>query len=254
MPGPAANRLSRAHQSELAAVAALVGERTRQVAAGADPGDIDGWWRRVVRELLQLLVAAFVGSRTLGARHLRRHAALEGVRVEPTLAQWDTARAATALRVTGPVTWKRTLAHSGSEDVARRTMATMLAGSARRLALAGERDTVAATVRDSDVIVGWRRQTDADPCAFCAMLASRGAVYKTEATAGGFGGIQFHDHDQCIAVPLFEREEEPPEVERLQDLWREVTARRSGRAAIREWRRWWDENRGTVELGEPIRG
>lgn len=252
MPGPDANRLSRAHQAELAAVAALVEQQVRRVAAGADRGDIDGWWRRVARELLELVAAAFAGSRTLGARYLRRHATLEGAQVEPALARWDTARAATALRVTGPVEWKRHLAATGDEAGARQVMATTLAGSAQRLALAGDRDTVAATVRDSDVVVGWRRQVDADPCAFCAMLASRGAVYKTAATAGDpqFGGTQYHDHDQCIVVPLYEREEEPPEVDELFHLWRQVTTGHSGKAAIREWRRWWDENRGEVDLGQ----
>lgn len=249
MPGPAANRLSLAHQAELAAVAALVQQRVRRIALSVDTQDVDGWWRRVAQELLTLVAAAFAGSRATGSRYLRRHAALEGATVEPVLARWSTARAATALRVTGPVEFKRAIRAVAPGD-ARHAMATTLAGSAQRLALAGERDTVAATVRDSGVIVGWRRQTDGDPCFFCAMLASRGSVYKSGATAGDlqFGGTQYHDHDQCVAVPLYEREDEPPEVLALQDAWRRVTAGRSGQAAIREWRRWWEENRAELEL------
>lgn len=37
------------------------------------------------------------------------------------------------------------------------------------------------------------------PCAFCAMLASRGFVYKNEITAGSEG--QYHDDCRCVIVP-----------------------------------------------------
>jgi hypothetical protein len=37
-------------------------------------------------------------------------------------------------------------------------------------------------------------------CRFCAMLASRGAVYLSEETADGH---DFHDHCDCEAVPIF---------------------------------------------------
>lgn len=247
MPGPVANQLSRVHQAELVALAALTEREVRRLVASVDVRDVDGWWARIAEELLTLLAALFAAARAVGSRFLRGHAAVEGVNVEPVPALWSTDRAATSLRVSGPVEFKRHIAAGGNPAGARRAMATALAGSAQRLALAGERETAAATVRDSGGIVGWRRQTDADPCFFCAMLAGRGGVYKSAATAGtpGFGGTAFHDHDQCIAVPLYEREPEPPEVEELQDAWRRVTAGRSGKAAIRQWRRWWDENRTT---------
>ncbi|MPZ27534.1 MAG: hypothetical protein GEV12_14275 [Micromonosporaceae bacterium] len=248
MPGPAANRLSLAHQAELSALSAVVGQEVRRLAATVDTSDVDAWWRRVLDELLTLVATAFAGSRTLGSRYLRQHAALEGVTAEPVLAQWNTERAVTALRVTGPVEWKRNLARTGQPAAADRAMQSTLAGSAQRLAEAGSRETVDATVAGSDLIVGWRRVTDADPCFFCAMLASRGAVYKTAGTAGA--GNPFHDHDQCTVEPLYMRETEPPEVQRLADLWREVTAGHSGKAAIREWRRWWDQNRGQVDLAQ----
>lgn len=39
-------------------------------------------------------------------------------------------------------------------------------------------------------------------CQFCAMLASRGAVYESEQSAGA-GGHEYHDHCDCEAVPVF---------------------------------------------------
>jgi hypothetical protein len=241
----------------LAAIGDLVEQEVRRFARTVTVADVDAWFGRILEELLKLLAAAFGGSRTLGTRYLRQHAALEGLTVEPVLAQWSTEQAMTSLRVTGPVAWKRHFTSTGDEVGATQAMQTTMAAAAQRLALAGSRETVAETIRDSDVIVGWRRVVDADPCAWCAMLASRGVVYRTAESAArvvGRRGVtrgtqllgqQYHDGDQCTVEPLYEREEEPPEVERLQDLWREVTAGHSGRGAIRQWRRWWDEQRQT---------
>lgn len=236
MPSPAASQLTRQHRSEITAVAAGVGARVRQVALRADVGDVDGWFRRVAADLLTLVTGGFTVNRTLASRYLEQHARIEGRAVVPVRVAADVAQAVTALRVTGPVAFKRHMTLSGDVGRARVTMANTLTASSSRLVLAGERDTVMATVRDSDVIVGWRRVVDADPCAFCALLASRGAVY-SKATVG----FQAHDGDECTAEPLYEHEDEPQNVLDLQAQWREATEGTSGKAAVRAWRRHWDD-------------
>jgi hypothetical protein len=51
--------------------------------------------------------------------------------------------------------------------------------------------------------VGWARvPTGSETCSFCIMLASRGAVYKSEKTAGGHG--HYHSHCDCRIVPVLE--------------------------------------------------
>jgi len=252
MPSPAAHRLTRQHQAELAALGLVVAQEVTRIARTVRPGDVDGWWARVVRDLVALVAAAFAGSRRLAGEYVREHAAVEGVDLAPVPARWDTSWAETVLRVTGPVEWKRHLAETGDERAAGEAMAETLAGSAQRLALAGSRDTVAETVRRRGRIVGWRRVPDADPCAFCAMLASRGAVFESRQTATRVGfagrirgtrllGQSYHDNDQCVAEPLYEREDEPAYVDELYGQWLEVTAGHSGADAIRVWRRYWDE-------------
>src|SRR5690606_32687268 len=47
----------------------------------------------------------------------------------------------------------------------------------------GGRRQVIDTVRDDPVALGWYRVTDGDPCAVCALLASRGAVYRSQESA-----------------------------------------------------------------------
>lgn len=50
----------------------------------------------------------------------------------------------------------------------------------------------------------WARvPSGVNTCAFCAMLASRGFVYKTEETAGGLGNT-YHPHCSCTPTPSWD--------------------------------------------------
>ncbi|HEX9227484.1 MAG TPA: hypothetical protein VF885_12650 [Arthrobacter sp.] len=66
--------------------------------------------------------------------------------------------------------------------------------------------------------------TGAEDCAWCFMLASRGAVYSSEKRASvGNDGEGFHDHDDCIIVPVFNDDFAfASEAGRLYDIYREA--------------------------------
>lgn len=118
--------------------------------------------------------------------------------------------------------------------------------------------------------LGWARMlTGATSCAFCAMLASRGPVYKSRESATGRGGSPldlYHspyvsksgklvggDCD-CIAVLVrpdgsFEGADA---AERLEDLWQAATRRRSNKDARNAFRRSWDQKVRDGESGEYI--
>lgn len=87
-----------------------------------------------------------------------------------------------------------------SYETATKTAFVRTSGTATRLVNDGARDTITRSIKRDDKALGWLRSTDDDPCAFCRMLASRGPVYKTRATAG----FQAHDHDRCHPEPFFE--------------------------------------------------
>lgn len=73
-----------------------------------------------------------------------------------------------------------------------------LSGGLQRVVASGARETVrVSSVRDP-AARGWQRVTSAGSCDFCAMLASRGAVYTEES-------VQFDTHDacHCDAIPAF---------------------------------------------------
>ena len=102
----------------------------------------------------------------------------------------------------------------------------------------------------------WARVTGPRPCAFCAMLASRGFAYKTKQSATGsykgdytenadgslnFSISAYHKNCACTAVPRWEsvHENDTPELNAyLEKMWPEVTAAYSGVDALNAWRRW----------------
>lgn len=111
------------------------------------------------------------------------------------------------------------------------TVLSLLAGGSQRMIEDSSRDTISGNaVRDS-IRVGYARVPRAGCCAFCGLLASRGAVYRSASSAGGTVGRgvdssvtagkrggqgkgvrargaqnlgdSFHDFCRCVVVPVF---------------------------------------------------
>lgn len=189
-----ARLLTRLHRRELGLVSAAVIRRIEAATLAADPNDIDTWWVLTEPTVTRTVVAGHNAASTLAARYLRRHAATEGVVVYPVRAAPNLEQISTALRVTGPVAFKTNIVTSQSETAALQTMRSQLTGSAHRLTLSGDRSTVMQTFAESDSVAGWRRITGGEACEFCAMLASRGAVYSSDT-------VDFQAHDRCSCTP-----------------------------------------------------
>lgn len=102
---------------------------------------------------------------------------------------------------------------------------TKVEGAATKLALdTGRLEIIDATRSDRDAR-GWARVTKPGSCYFCAMLATRGAVYKSRTTAS----FEPHDHCHCTVEPLFgSAYEAPAHVRQTKALYDRVTAGVSG--------------------------
>ena len=78
------------------------------------------------------------------------------------------------------------------------------------------------------------------PCGFCAMLASRGPVYKTSESAG-VRADRFHSHCACSVVPVYTSREWPGKAQhaRFEQLYNEVVKDHDlhGREALRAMNR-----------------
>lgn len=128
-------------------------------------------------------------------------------------------------QVTAEVRWATRTLWSAEPDAP--PARTMVAGAADRMVLDTGRATVQDAVQRDRAARGWARVPEAGCCAFCAMLATRGAVYKTSQTAD----FRAHDHDRCHIEPVFGQYEPTAQVREWQALWEKSTAGKSGAAA-----------------------
>jgi hypothetical protein len=107
-------------------------------------------------------------------------------------------------------------------------------GGATKLVLDVGRELVIDAVSQDRQARAWARETRPGCCYFCAMLAGRGAVYKTARSAGQ--GNEFHNHDRCVVVPVFGEYEPSAHARQWAAEWRSATRGLSGADAVLAWR------------------
>jgi hypothetical protein len=112
---------------------------------------------------------------------------------------------------------------------AKRVTAGKVASAVVRHAQAGGRQTIHENSQRDEVALGWVRVTKAKPCAFCAMLASRGLQYRafkegsfdlSDARFTGDGDAKVHDNCGCSLKPVYSKND--PLVDRTKqfaDMW-----------------------------------
>lgn len=137
----------------------------------------------------------------------------------------DENRVTSSLYVTGKVMTRKALLAGQSPQEARQTAFVRTSGAVTRHVLQGGRDTLVQSVGEDPHAQKWARVTTGTPCAFCAMIASRGAVFLGEDTAE----FQAHDHCSCTVEPHYEGSALPPDSKRWRDLYNK--AQREARAS-----------------------
>lgn len=131
----------------------------------------------------------------------------------------DDAQITSSLYVTGQVTAERAQRAGRTPAQARQTALVSVSGAVTRHVLAGGRDALLESVAADPEALGWARVTDGNPCYFCALLASRGPVYKDQASAG----FQAHDHCACMAEPVYPGADWPGRAREYAALYRAAT-------------------------------
>lgn len=130
-------------------------------------------------------------------------------------------------------------------EEARDYSAKRTAARSIRLVSDGGRGVISREVKSGGRgAVGYARVIDANPCPFCAMLASRGPVYRSNAFTDanalftGDNAFKVHDGCECSLEPVYGRSgaKLPPGSEQLAQEWADVAAGRPNPAAY--WRRW----------------
>ncbi len=240
-------QLADAQRVEQARISA---EMTRKVLAlwlaSYEPRNPTVW--RAVLEALQALVLLFRGESSRSAANYylaaREASGVSGLLVPRIAPVAPRELVEVTARVTGQRAYERSLASGVETERARRNSGVLVAGAMSRIALDGGRRTILDAVDEDREAIGWARIADANPCAFCSMLVSRGPVF-SEDTAS----FQAHAHCGCIAAPVFARDEVWLEHGKdLYEQWKAATAGTSGKDALKAWRRYWD-GRNAPEKG-----
>lgn len=151
------------------------------------------------------------------------------------------------LHSSGAAVAKARIAKGKDEAGAKQQAANAVAAKVVAQVANGGRAPLAAEVRTGNRgAVGYARVVDANPCAFCAMLASRGAVYRSDAfdssdaLFAGDNRFKVHDGCECTLEPIYGRSvtDLPPGSAELAKEWADVAAGRDDPFAY--WRRYKD--------------
>lgn len=154
-------------------------------------------------------------------------------------------RVASDLHTSGAAVAKRNIAKGRTEAEAKKAAADAVAAKTVRHVADGGRAPMAAEVRTGGRgAVGYARVIDTNPCPFCAMLASRGAVYRSDAFQAsnalfvGDGEFMVHDGCECTLEPVYGRSvtDLPPGSAELAQQWAEIAAGRKDPFGY--WRRY----------------
>jgi len=258
-------RLTERHRNDQLAVRARVLRNLLRLWRAVDPLNLSATINPFAQAAAALVENGNRQSASLAADYYRAFRAAEGARGALALVigeGLDLDAIAEALRAAGLSGISDARRRGDSTPQAARNGFVRVAGSASRLTLDGGRRTIREAVQSDPVAIGWQRVTDGNPCAFCAMLASRGAVYLSERSAteivGRSGrprgarqiGESFHDNCGCGVEPVFDRDSAlPPRSEEFQTLWRQATAGLHGRDAVNAFRR---AIEGRIRQDDPI--
>jgi hypothetical protein len=252
-------RLAMAYRRRQALIQArLIQQLVRAWRDLLNPANVDASW-----PTLRALMVPAVQQARLESAQLADSAYMEARRAAdipddaflPSPAEdLDIERLLTALDVAGPVEFKKAIAAGKTPQQAMDSAAVRLSGSASYLALEGGRQVLQDSTERDERATGWSRVTDEDPCAWCAMLASRGPVYKSAQSAGDprQGGNRYHDLCACQAWPAFTLSEDFVGLAaKLYEDWVRETKGTGGRNAVNAFRRWWEAEGRTGYVAPP---
>jgi hypothetical protein len=219
---PEGAALTEQHRQRQLALRAVVIAQLLQLWPNFNVAEIDASWERMEPAVMAIVSQGRKVSEALSTVYFRQFREAERVSgVVPNLTlldnAWETA-ARVSLRVTGPVAAKQ-LVSMNSTQVAEKTL-VRLGGSVVRIVSNGGRDALRNAVKHDRRAIGYARVTALKPCAFCALLASRGPVYKSRESAD----FEAHDHCSCQVEPVYFRDAAwPGRGREFQALYKEST-------------------------------
>jgi hypothetical protein len=227
---PAAQSVTSTNYAAQAALSTALAGQVAQAWPLLQQGDPNRSSLIVAGALVPVVQQHAMASRALANEYYYQQRAGQGI-VEPFLAQ--PTELPTKEKVYQYVQWATKPAREAAED----TRPLLLIPAQQRATGAlqklvtdtGRQQLVQNTLADRRA-TGWAREARPDSCWFCAMLATRGAVYKSAWAAGrrtylGVDTNSYHTHCHCAVEPLFGGTyTAPAHVQEWEQLWKDSTS------------------------------
>ncbi len=227
--------LTRRHYVAQLGVRAATSRDVMQLWGTVDPTNLTGTYDRFARAATVLTRARHGTSSGVAAsyqeefRKAEKVAGRAAIKLGAALTPADALNAIRGAGLSGIINARQ---RGFSPQAAARNGLVKVLGTATRLVLGGGRDTILESVAADTQVTHWQRVTSGEPCAFCAMLATRGAAFTAEESAG----FEAHDHCSCSAEAAYEGSAMPLTSQALRSQWDTVTAGLSGDDAINAFR------------------
>lgn len=190
-----------------------------------DPTKLDATFPNYLKAALSVINAGRTRAGTLSGTYYNasRKAADLGPRAI-SVPRGDLAATTASLLFSGPVAIKIATRNGVPLTSAVAAARAETLGQGKRLILNASRDSLLAAVHNDADAQGWARMSDGGPCHFCAMLVSRGPVYRSKTTAS----FRSHGRCGCSVRPFFDGDPTggwSPDALALRALWDETGGR-----------------------------
>lgn len=228
-----ARALTRAHQAAQAQATAQTVAELQALWPLLDWKRLDETWPLWMREVTKLVSRQRYVYQNLAVAYMKAFRAASQIGGTQTIVLADPASqewVEKAMKATAYLSLK-SVAADGLQT-ARQIEAAFVktAGAVQRLSADAGRTTITRSLDADPLAIGYARVPRAGCCPFCALLATRGPVYKKETVLTASDGHRYHDHCHCTSEPLYRGMEWDPtaDVQALNDLYREATKGVSG--------------------------
>lgn len=219
-------------QASQAGLALLLKQAVSNAVPTLDVHDFDRTLDPFTRLIYALVFKYGQASASLAANYYRTTRRDAGIAGRITIIPADPAPPA---QVRTAVGWATTPLRQSVPDL--EAFETQLQGSTSKMVMDAGRTTVIDAVHRDKAAKGWARipeptRSKSGTCAFCALLATRGLVYKSKTSSD----FRAHDGCECHAEPVFNAYEPSADVREWTSLYYKSTRGLSGKAARNAFR------------------
>ncbi|WP_055428160.1 VG15 protein [Bifidobacterium aesculapii] len=162
-------------------------------------------WKRAMLDLLQVWWKVSADTAAQYLPRFREAETGEPGGVEVGVPRFDRRQASRRIDWTGATNVLWHIARGETQEAVYEAARSLFLGMFHEAVLTGGRTTIERWAKKDPRAIGWRRVSDGDPCAFCAMLVTRGPVYTSVAKAGlsARTGKKYHPHCGCTVEVVY---------------------------------------------------